>query len=95
MRSVPAEVTLPGWDNHRVTQGIIDPDYWNFRHREGDGIFEWISAESAEDILEVTVGSDAAGRMERFHLQTTNADGEGLTFNVMLDEEPKPPFDAQ
>lgn len=84
LRAIPEFTERDGWKNHRVTTAIIDPDYWNWRHREDDGIFRWVLAEHPEEQFQVTLGTDEAGRLQRFMLETTDPGGGGLVFDVRI-----------
>ncbi|MEM7092146.1 MAG: hypothetical protein AAF567_04025 [Actinomycetota bacterium] len=89
MRAVPEVVELADWPDYRVTRGFIDPDYWNYRSTQRDGIFGWIVSESSDEVFEVTIGADAEGRVWRFRLHTRDPDGGGLTVDIEIDPEPR------
>lgn len=89
LRTVPSFVVLDGWDHERVSQGNVDPDYWNYRHRLGEGIFAWVASEDSAEIFEVTIGANEDGRIERFRLVTTDTDGGRLDFDVSIDAQAK------
>jgi len=89
-RTVPEIITRDGWDNHRVTTGTVDTDYWAYRNRLGGGIFGWIGVESADEIFTITIGADSSGRVQRVEVQTADPDGGSIVFDVGIEPEPLP-----
>ncbi len=93
LRTLPSIEERRGWNHARVTVGSVDPDYWNWRHRQTDGFFAWILSEDPAEQFEVTIGADADGRVERFELRTLDPDGGGLRFDITIDAvKTEPPF---
>ena len=85
LRTLPTIDDRRGWSHARITTGSVDPEFWNWRHREGEGFFTWILSEDPAERFDVTIGANADGRIERFELRTIDPDGSGLRFDITID----------